>query len=797
MNLNFQYLKENPTKIIIPLLLTVLVIIGTFPENDWSFSNGIDPPLKWVFNSLFETGLFRARRIIFPHGPLAFLMYPLSENILLVSLIISLLKATLVFGASGLLNRIDTPFKWIAVIAFAYSISIVAKFNHLLLACVILLYLNYYQYRLSWIKIGAFILTAIAFYVKAYIAILTGAMFISFLIYEYIKYRKFRSSLNDALTMLGFILLTWTLMYKTLTGFIHYFWGILNLAQDNSAAAALYPQNNWLWISLSFIAVLILVLINRTQKTIFWISLIAFSLFAAWKHGMAREDIFHIKGIQIFLFISLFTYLLFEPKRLKITAVLAFISVLFFSLNMKNSVNYFTPHYKLWTGQNFIEFATKFNKLKTRAHQVTAENLKENRLPENILNTISNEVVDVYPWDYSIVAINNLNWHPRVIIQSYAAYTSWLDQQNATYFNSELSPKYIIWEKEKTSKDLNGGGFSSIDNRYLLNDEPQSIIQILSNYEPLLSEGKFLLLKKRTQPISFEAKSIESTGSEWNKWIDVPESGNDLLRCKLFLKKSWKQKLKSFIYKDEQFWIYLKLKNGEIHKYRIVPKNAEDGLWINPYFFKDQIHYKVDQVLITASNQEILNNEIKAIWEKIIFDNNYTIDFFEQEKFSMQDSFLFRSSNTFDIQQNENWSSVGEEQLSRNSYTGEKAHLLNNTYSCTFSLISNYSLDRKIKIAADAWIKALNYKEAKSIFLVLKITKQDKDDIYKQISIDEQLIDDDSWNHIYSFIEVDQIPIGSQISAYFWNTEDQEILIDEFRVQISTETTTEKPPLIH
>ncbi|MCK5840167.1 MAG: hypothetical protein KAG99_09970, partial [Bacteroidales bacterium] len=47
----------------------ILVVIGTFPETDLSFSTGIDPPLSWVFNYIFENGLTTGKHIIFPHGP--------------------------------------------------------------------------------------------------------------------------------------------------------------------------------------------------------------------------------------------------------------------------------------------------------------------------------------------------------------------------------------------------------------------------------------------------------------------------------------------------------------------------------------------------------------------------------------------------------------------------------------------------------------------------------------------------------------------------------------------------------
>ncbi|MEI6061543.1 MAG: hypothetical protein WCR72_12600 [Bacteroidota bacterium] len=60
------------------LLLAALVpAIVFFPFPACVFSNGIDPPLAWVFNYLVSHAPSLGRDIIFPHGPLAFLMYPL------------------------------------------------------------------------------------------------------------------------------------------------------------------------------------------------------------------------------------------------------------------------------------------------------------------------------------------------------------------------------------------------------------------------------------------------------------------------------------------------------------------------------------------------------------------------------------------------------------------------------------------------------------------------------------------------------------------------------------------------
>lgn len=165
MNINIHRLKiEDGLK---SLLISLLVIIGTFPNNDWAFSAGIDGPLVWVFNYLFENGLDIGKNIIFPHLPLAFFMYPLQENILLATLVTSLLKALLVYNIIWLFFESKNQSKWLASFLIAYIFSLIAGFNHLILANIILLYCNFFLSNNKVHKYLAFFSYCLCFFYKS------------------------------------------------------------------------------------------------------------------------------------------------------------------------------------------------------------------------------------------------------------------------------------------------------------------------------------------------------------------------------------------------------------------------------------------------------------------------------------------------------------------------------------------------------------------------------------------------------------------------------------------------------
>ncbi len=789
MNPKFSIQKPGITNVLTGLILAILVVIGTFPENDWSYSIGIDPPLFWVFNHLFETGLNVGRHIIFPHGPLAFFMYPLSDNILLATLVSSLLKGLLVFNVFFLFNHSKTQVKWLAAFLFAWLISMVSDFNHLILANIILFYCNYYQSEKKVYKFSAFILTAFAFFVKAYVAIVSGTLFFGFVVYYFFETKRVKTLLFDGFSLLGFIVLFWLLMFGTLRGLLNFIWGMVHLAQDNSSAAAYYPENNWLVLAFFLLTLVVVFIFNKDKKSHFFVILIALSLFASWKHGIAREDIFHTKGFLIYIMICLGTFMLFIQKNYTKNIALSIFALLLFSVNMKNATDYYAYKYELFRVNNFVEFINDFDKLKEKAVRNSEQKTAQNRLPNNILDTISDSKVDIYPWDYSIAGTNNLNWQPRVVIQSYAAYTSWLDAQNAKFFMTEQAPDFLIWENHKTTVDVNNCDMNSLDNRYLLNDEPQTILPLMAYYDRSVSTDKFILYKKRQKPVAFIQTNIEKTESTLGEWIPVPDSNSQLIRAKLNFNKSLKQKLKSFLYKDEQFWIYLKLKDQSIHKYRIVPKNAVDGLWINPYIFDSETWFSVEQVMFKASNQAILSNKLSVEWEKVDFvDSPNRINNFFGFKNTTGDSLTFSDTNTFEQNESKYWGTISKEQLSEQSFEGAKSyHFKGNPYSTTFRFPLDSIPFGNLRITADSWVTSPNNKQVNDISMVLTVENKNGTRIYKRISLNEQMIDPEQWNNIFQSVEFSHQQEGSNLGVYFWNTGNDELLIDNFRVMIFTE----------
>jgi hypothetical protein len=343
----------------------------------------------------------------------------------------------------------------------------------------------------------------------------------------------------------------------------------------------------------------------------------------------------------------------------------------------------------------------------------------------------------------------------------------------------------MIWELSNVSSDVNGGNFNSIDYRYLLNDEPNTIISLLKNYKYWQASDKFLILKKRNGPLSLKNEKSGHILSTWGKWIAVPETKNGLLRAKLKFNKSFREILKSFFYKDEQFWIYLKMGNGLIHKYRIVPNNAREGIWINPYIFNRKNIFEVKEIMFKASNQKILKKKLFVDFEFYESDNpDYIRDFFNLRNI-FYDSIILQSVNGLEKDSVSGWSQPNQQKSTENAFEGRNSNMVKpNGFSITFSQPLDSIPFGNLQIITDCWIKAPRYRESNKLSLVISINNENGIVLYKSTNIDDQLIDKNRWNNIINFINYNHQKEHYVLNIYVWNTSNKEILIDNFKVVI-------------
>jgi hypothetical protein len=206
-----------------------------------------------------------------------------------------------------------------------------------------------------------------------------------------------------------------------------------------------------------------------------------------------------------------------------------------------------------------------------RAYILAADSrVKEQlKLPSQILARIGSATVDVYPTDICCVVANGLNWKPRFVLQSYAAYTPALDLRCAEDYRSNDAPRYILYAHQ------------SIDGQHPCIVDPATWLEIYRWYDIVDQEGKILLLERRVSP---RWDTREELGSRWltfgQRW-EVPQDiqGPIILRASLRLNLAGK--LCNLLYKVYPPTIRVEYRDGGVMEHRLVWRNAKSGFLVS------------------------------------------------------------------------------------------------------------------------------------------------------------------------------------------------------------------------
>ncbi|MEI8007702.1 MAG: hypothetical protein WCI48_15960, partial [Bacteroidota bacterium] len=488
-----------------------------------------------------------------------------------------------------------------------------------------------------------------------------------------------------------------------------------------------------------------------------------------------------------------------------INGMLSLLIVAFFFLTLQKSYYYEPFQFKMNGVQTLVSKAFNYTCFVDSCNTSDIKSIERNKLDKRILDRIGSQTVDIYPWDYSYIAANHLNWKPRPVLQAYASYSRELDHLNAVHFESAGAPEFIIWELRKITHDIHGGSLESIDGRYLLNDEPETLMALFRQYELVETQnGIFpaLILKHRTLPLHNETKVIGKTTASWNTWIDVPANKQGILKASASLNRSVAGKLKSFFYKDEATYVYYLLENGDIRMYRIVPKNAAYGLWINPLLInpeKNASEPAVTKIMFRCSNTAMMKSEIELEWNQVLFaqaglagvGSDKNIDpvnafFGITEKAEMKE--MLYSENKLEGTARF-WSAMDVAKV-KTAGGLHSYQLLPDEYSVSFQ----YPLDSLnasdtssgIIVRAGAWAKALQV--ATAVF-VITIEKDNKSILWKAVDIQDFIHDHRSMNFITNYSVLDKNLLrqkGLILKVYAWNTGKEPMELNDFSVRIET-----------
>jgi len=571
-----------------PSLLFIIIFILSFPKIGGPVSAGLGPSFEFALNYFFLKHIQMGRDIIFTYGPLGFLIFPkpVGHNLLISVIVISLLKIAFLLSFLYLHFLIKKPNTFLSKLGFLVIFAILSffiDFGSILVFLTASLLLLYAETKSKYFIVLAIAISSFSLLVKPSYGIISILLVTSYSIINYLQFKNIKRLLLIHLGIVLSFIFEWVMIYQGLSGIVDYWYGTLELSFGNSSAMAMSLEDNWILLSIFFLIYFYLVFTVKEKRIFILYGMFLLPSFAFFKYAFTRVDHIHYFFFYIIFFYCLVFACLREFKMRVFLIVL--ISLCVFFANMKYVRREIRlSRAKLYAINGLKHFEASILNLEDYEKvllETSRSNLGNKVLEKNVLQIIGSHPVDTYPWETTYVAANNLNWQPRPVFQSYVAYTPWLDKKNAVFFNSPKSPKFIIWDVKNRLSEV-----ESIDGRYLLNDEPLTIYQIINRYRLIYRGKNIVLFEKSFTHHLKEPRLIAYEKSQWGKWIKVPFIGHGITRARINVSRKFIGSLKRFLYKEEEFFIEYKLEDGDIKKYRLVIDNAVSGVWINPFIVK-------------------------------------------------------------------------------------------------------------------------------------------------------------------------------------------------------------------
>ena len=761
----------------IDFVVTLLIFLITFPRFEPVFGTGLDLSYTWAFNYLILNDYDTLTRLIYPIGPLGFLKYVAAfENNLLLGLVsFSVVKLSLIF----LLLRLDYATKGKHSIISVLLIIIASYFSNfdfsIIGSTIILLLLFNQKSSKYYFIIIANLFALFGLFIKSSIGITAYSAIFSYLIYllfnRSVKLKRLIGLLS--ISILIFVL-GGIFVFKGFIPFISFLYGIIQLAGGYSSGLALYPENNWWLLSGFVISVLIIPFLLKERSTRLGFILLILPFFAMWKHAMGREDIYHIQ-ILIGFTLLMWSILFAISKKYSVWFfILPVFSLTLFYLNMKNIPLYNQYHVNTSGFSNFNETVIHFGSLNSKYKSISEEAIQTQVLKPELRSLIGESSIDVYPWELSYIPANQLNWKPRKTLELGASTSSWLANKCAAHFTGDESPEFVLFQ---LINDKWGGKFGSLDGRYLLNDEPQLIFNLLANYHLEEITEHFLLFRKGENIKRLISKSLKNESVSWNEWINVPRGEKGIFRTSFSYHKNLVGKIKTFFYKDEAYFIDYRLTDGKIVSYRFLPSNAKDGLWINPLItdpFGLYAKMEVLKIRFRCSNQLMISDRIELNWQNILpADENEGLLFFE--KFDKKHSEeLFSFHENFEIP-------AKLERTDRISFSGNFSEIVGmNQFSTSFTISLDSIWDRGIAnftVETSVMYKSENIEQTKAM---LVMTMQDsQNNFWTTFPFKDNGIENE-WNYAFLKMKLDKRKYKSgTVKIYIWNKGNGKVYIDD------------------
>lgn len=527
------------------------------------------------------------RDIVFTFGPLGFLNAEVSQGLLLYNRILFALawSGMVAWSTICLARQMSGPMKFVFLVWFlVYSHSGgLHAFLVIAYGCMILMGEVWENKATA----AAFLITFALLALNKFTFFMAVTVSIILCVLVQIGKRNIKSSFVIMIFYGVVFIALWSFAGQHLENLLPWLRGSFEIADGYTDAMTIFPKVSVLTFStvalLMFLAALLVVFqtarLNYSSIGILLVTIT--NVFLTWKNGFVRADA-HTMGFILFLPL-VFSVLLNEKlqktmhRKPRLYVATFFMGVV---LLCNWAADFQSPGIMLTKVIDWPSYMIGNSRLILHSFTGRWENCFESlRMSQQMKQVpdlpiarsiVGKAPVDVINYTQWAALANNLNYHPRPVIQGYSAYTPYLQDLNLSFYQSENRPQYVLFRME------------TIDERFPALDDAALLPYILRNYKPVAKDGDFLVLQASPKIASGTKLTLfhEQTVA-FGEFFNLPVYNNDLLIMQVEVKSTFFGGLLKFLFQAPVLTMNT-IMNGTKTSYRFIPAMAERGFVVSP-----------------------------------------------------------------------------------------------------------------------------------------------------------------------------------------------------------------------
>jgi len=183
---------------------------------------------------------------------------------------------------------------------------------------------------------------------------------------------------------------------------------------------------------------------------------------------------------------------------------------------------------------------------------------------------VGDRPIDVISYQQQVLLLNDLAWRPRPVFQGYVALGPELQKLNAGFLESDRAPEFVLFHLE------------TIDGRLPAMDDALALQVVARDYEAVLAESGFLLLRRNPREAATDEVVIERTLA-FGETLDLSGLEGSCHVLELDVPASLLVRLRTLLESAPPLAMEIGLDSGRTAEVRIVPAMMRSGVVLDPF----------------------------------------------------------------------------------------------------------------------------------------------------------------------------------------------------------------------